>query len=106
MPLFWPETATKPPRPSPFSQSPHPASQREVSDETAKKFFGSLSGYQLLSLLMIALGAAFFLKRTIAHPRIDFGIRNRAGPAADPRQDGDILISVAPSIAHRLSNEA
>jgi phosphatidylglycerol:prolipoprotein diacylglycerol transferase len=33
------------------------------------KFFGILSGYQLLSMLMIALGAAFFLKRTLAPPR-------------------------------------
>jgi|ERR1043166_3427618 phosphatidylglycerol:prolipoprotein diacylglycerol transferase len=33
------------------------------------KFFGTLSGYHLLSLLMIALGAAFFLKRTFAPPR-------------------------------------
>jgi phosphatidylglycerol:prolipoprotein diacylglycerol transferase len=33
------------------------------------KFFGSFSGYQLLSLVMIALGAAFFLKRTLAPPR-------------------------------------
>jgi phosphatidylglycerol:prolipoprotein diacylglycerol transferase len=32
------------------------------------KFFGGLSGYQLLSLAMITLGAAFFLKRTISPP--------------------------------------
>ncbi len=32
------------------------------------KVFGGLSGYQLLSLVMIALGGAFFLKRTIAPP--------------------------------------
>jgi phosphatidylglycerol:prolipoprotein diacylglycerol transferase len=33
------------------------------------KFFGNFSGYQLLSLVMIALGAAFFLKRTFAPPQ-------------------------------------
>jgi phosphatidylglycerol:prolipoprotein diacylglycerol transferase len=32
------------------------------------KFFHGLSGYQLFSLLMIALGMAFFLKRTITQP--------------------------------------
>ena len=32
------------------------------------KFFGDLSGYQLLSLVMITLGAAFLLKRTLAPP--------------------------------------
>ncbi len=32
------------------------------------KFFGNYSGYQLLALLMIGLGAAFFLKRTLAPP--------------------------------------
>lgn len=32
------------------------------------KFFGGLSGYQLLSVVMIALGGAFFLKRTFAPP--------------------------------------
>lgn len=32
------------------------------------KTFGVLSGYQVISLVMIAFGAAFFLKRTIAPP--------------------------------------
>jgi phosphatidylglycerol:prolipoprotein diacylglycerol transferase len=32
------------------------------------KFYGGFSGYQLLSLAMIALGVAFFLKRTLAPP--------------------------------------
>jgi len=32
------------------------------------KFYAGLSGYQLLSLAMITLGAAFFLKRTFAPP--------------------------------------
>ncbi|HWY74387.1 MAG TPA: prolipoprotein diacylglyceryl transferase family protein [Verrucomicrobiae bacterium] len=32
------------------------------------RFYGGFSGYQILSLVMIALGAAFFLKRTIAPP--------------------------------------
>jgi phosphatidylglycerol:prolipoprotein diacylglycerol transferase len=32
------------------------------------KFFGGLSGYQLLSFVMVTLGAAFFLKRTISPP--------------------------------------
>ncbi len=32
------------------------------------KHFGGLSGYQFLSLVMIALGAAFLLKRTFARP--------------------------------------
>jgi len=32
------------------------------------KFFGGYSGYQALSLVMIALGAAFFLKRTWSPP--------------------------------------
>ncbi len=32
------------------------------------KFFGGLSGYQFLSLVMMALGAAFCLKRTLAPP--------------------------------------
>jgi phosphatidylglycerol:prolipoprotein diacylglycerol transferase len=32
------------------------------------KVFGEFSGYQLISLMMIALGAAFFLKRTLAPP--------------------------------------
>jgi phosphatidylglycerol:prolipoprotein diacylglycerol transferase len=33
------------------------------------KFFHGFSGYQVLSLVMIALGAAFFLKRTLAPPQ-------------------------------------
>ncbi len=33
------------------------------------KFFGGFSGYQLLSLVMIVLGGAFFLKRTLAPPQ-------------------------------------
>jgi prolipoprotein diacylglyceryltransferase len=32
------------------------------------KFFDGLSGYQVLSIPMIFLGGAFFLKRTIAPP--------------------------------------
>jgi phosphatidylglycerol:prolipoprotein diacylglycerol transferase len=32
------------------------------------KWYGGLSGYQLLSLVMIVLGGAFFLKRTLAPP--------------------------------------
>jgi phosphatidylglycerol:prolipoprotein diacylglycerol transferase len=32
------------------------------------KFYGGFSGYQLLSLVMIALGAAFILKRALAPP--------------------------------------
>jgi len=32
------------------------------------KSFGVLSGYQIISLVMIALGGAFFLKRTLAPP--------------------------------------
>lgn len=32
------------------------------------KSFGVLSGYQIISLVMIALGAAFFVKRTLAPP--------------------------------------
>jgi phosphatidylglycerol---prolipoprotein diacylglyceryl transferase len=32
------------------------------------KLFGGLSGYQLLALVMIGLGAAFLLKRTLAPP--------------------------------------
>ena len=32
------------------------------------KTFGSLSGYQLLCVVMVLLGAAFFLKRTVAPP--------------------------------------
>jgi phosphatidylglycerol:prolipoprotein diacylglycerol transferase len=32
------------------------------------KSFGVLSGYQILSLVMIVLGGAFFLKRTVAPP--------------------------------------
>jgi phosphatidylglycerol---prolipoprotein diacylglyceryl transferase len=32
------------------------------------KFFGGLSGYQMLGLLMILLGATFLIKRTIAQP--------------------------------------
>jgi phosphatidylglycerol:prolipoprotein diacylglycerol transferase len=32
------------------------------------KFLGGLSGYQILSLLMMALGTAFFLKRTWSPP--------------------------------------
>jgi len=39
----------------------------EFVRETPKLSVG-LSGYQLLSLIMIALGAAFFLKRTISAP--------------------------------------
>jgi prolipoprotein diacylglyceryltransferase len=39
----------------------------EFMRETPKDF-GGLSGYQLLALLMIALGAIFFLKRTLAPP--------------------------------------
>lgn len=33
------------------------------------KYFGGLSGYQLLALVMIVLGTAFFLKRTLAPPQ-------------------------------------
>jgi phosphatidylglycerol:prolipoprotein diacylglycerol transferase len=32
------------------------------------KFFGGWSGYQLLALVMIALGTAFWIKRTVAPP--------------------------------------
>lgn len=32
------------------------------------KFFGGYSGYQLLALVMVALGAGFFLKRKLAPP--------------------------------------
>jgi prolipoprotein diacylglyceryltransferase len=45
------------------------------------KFFGILSSYQLLSLLMIALGAAFFLKRTLAPPRSWNDFRLQSEPA-------------------------
>jgi prolipoprotein diacylglyceryltransferase len=39
------------------------------------KFFGDLSGYQVLAILMILLGAAFLLKRTIAPPGTWRGFR-------------------------------
>jgi prolipoprotein diacylglyceryltransferase len=32
------------------------------------KFFGGISGYQILSLMMISVGLAFLLKRTLAPP--------------------------------------
>jgi phosphatidylglycerol:prolipoprotein diacylglycerol transferase len=48
------------------------------------KSFGVLSGYQLLSVLMIALGAAFFLKRTLAPPPNWSEFRNPAHPNPNP----------------------
>ncbi len=39
----------------------------EFVRETPKSF-GGISGYQILSIVMIGLGAAFFLKRTLAPP--------------------------------------
>jgi len=50
------------------------------------KFFGGFSGYQLISLVMIALGAAFFLKRTVAPPPgwNNFRDATTAGPPARP----------------------
>ena len=50
------------------------------------KSFGVLSGYQLLSLVMIVLGGAFFLKRTLAPPASwnSFREATNAPPSATP----------------------
>jgi len=51
------------------------------------KFSGGYSGYQVLSLIMIGLGSAFFLKRTLAPPLNWSGFRaatvNRQQPAGN-----------------------
>ncbi len=50
------------------------------------KFHGAFSGYQFLSLVMIALGVAFFLKRTLAPPQSWAGFRTAAQtPKPNPR---------------------
>jgi phosphatidylglycerol:prolipoprotein diacylglycerol transferase len=46
------------------------------------KFFGPFSGYQLLSLVMVALGAVFFVKRTVAPPA-DWGAFRIQNPAPE-----------------------
>jgi len=51
------------------------------------KSFGVLSGYQLLSLLMITLKAAFFLKRTLAPPRNWGEFRDTVQPIPQPKME-------------------
>lgn len=49
------------------------------------KFFGPLSGYQLLSLAMVILGAVFLIKRTVAQPASWEQFRpGESGEAAGP----------------------
>jgi phosphatidylglycerol:prolipoprotein diacylglycerol transferase len=50
------------------------------------KFFWAFSGYQLISLVMIAFGTAFLLKRTLSPPASwnDFRDATTAGPPARP----------------------
>jgi phosphatidylglycerol:prolipoprotein diacylglycerol transferase len=50
------------------------------------KFFGPFSGYQLLSVVMVVLGVAFLVKRTLAQPvsweqfRPTLGSNEASGP--------------------------
>ncbi len=50
------------------------------------KFFGNFSGYQLLALVMIGLGAVFFLKRTFSPPPgwNEFRLQKQNQPTAQP----------------------
>src|SRR3954453_2423621 len=45
-------------------------------------------------------------QRAVAHPRIDLGIGHHTRPAADARQDRDVLLSVGAAIGDRLADEA
>src|SRR3954463_2723984 len=44
-------------------------------------------------------------QRTVAHPRIDLGIGHHTRPAADARQDRDVLLPVGAAIGDRLADE-
>jgi phosphatidylglycerol:prolipoprotein diacylglycerol transferase len=50
------------------------------------KFFGVLSGYQLLSILMMILGAVFLLKRSLFQPATWNAFRPPIPTNATPRQ--------------------
>ena len=54
------------------------------------KYFGNYSGYQMLSLMMIALGAAFLLKRTLSPPAgwSEFRIKEPAGSISQATMEG------------------
>src|SRR4051794_10039098 len=51
------------------------------------------------------LGRTDKTERAVAHPRIDLGVGHHTRPAADARQDRDILLSVGPAIGDRLADE-
>src|SRR3569623_157444 len=45
-------------------------------------------------------------KRGVAYARIDLGVGHDSGPAADARENGDILLSVRAAVGDRLTDEA
>src|SRR3954468_10052642 len=51
------------------------------------------------------LGRTDKTERPVAHPRIDLGIGDYPRPAADARQDRDILLPVGAAIGDRLADE-
>src|SRR4051812_8435892 len=52
------------------------------------------------------LGRTDKTERAVAHPRIDLGVCHHTRPAADARQDRDVLLSVGAAIGDRLANES
>src|SRR3954463_9769238 len=51
------------------------------------------------------LGRTDKTERAVAHPRIDLGIGHHTRPAADARQDRDVLLPVGAAIGDRLADE-